>query len=203
MAGILKMLLPHRTFVKLQAMKVIQVSYTALEELESLIESEGYSEDFDYDGDGYLTQNDYHFLWDLFYLHYDEFVGADKYYYLDSKPSNWNTNYTSYYTKNGSTYAQVPSASTAPTFQQNKYYAKYDNPNLISLLHLKGLASSGGFETLYNVTGNGNQVIDNMDQIVMTRWLLYGKTANPYQSSYDEWKAGQNSLLSSDDTQAS
>ena len=40
-----------------------------------------------------------------------------------TEPDDWSTNYTSYYTKNGSTYEQVTGV-TAPTFVANTYYEK-------------------------------------------------------------------------------
>lgn len=42
---------------------------------------------------------------------------------LTSAPSDWSTNYTTYYTKSGTNYTQVTGAS-APSFETNKYYEK-------------------------------------------------------------------------------
>lgn len=44
---------------------------------------------------------------------------------LNSQPSNWETNYTDYYTKSGLVYSRV-SGSAAPTFAPNTYYS-YDD----------------------------------------------------------------------------
>lgn len=41
---------------------------------------------------------------------------------LTSEPSDWATNYTNYYTKNGSAYTKVSDA-TAPTFASDTYYS--------------------------------------------------------------------------------
>lgn len=49
-----------------------------------------------------------------------------RYELLTEKPSDWNSNYTSYYTKSGSTYSAV-TGGTAPTFAINTYYTQYDD----------------------------------------------------------------------------
>lgn len=49
-----------------------------------------------------------------------------RYELLDTQPIDWTTNYTSYFTKSGSTYNAVTGAA-APTFATNTYYSKYDD----------------------------------------------------------------------------
>lgn len=49
----------------------------------------------------------------------------ERYILLSSKPTDWETKYSSYYTKNGNSYSHV-SGSSAPAFTGNTYY-KYDN----------------------------------------------------------------------------
>ena len=60
--------------------------------------------------------------------HYDEYVtieGAeDQYWLTTAQPSDWSTNYTSYFTKSGNTYTAV-TGDTAPTWAANTYYSKY------------------------------------------------------------------------------
>lgn len=60
--------------------------------------------------------------------HYDEYVtieGAeDQYWLTTAQPSDWSTNYTSYFTKSGNTYIAV-TGDTAPTWAANTYYSKY------------------------------------------------------------------------------
>lgn len=41
-----------------------------------------------------------------------------------SQPSDWTTNYTSYYTKTGDTYTAVPAGTGAPTWVASTYYTK-------------------------------------------------------------------------------
>lgn len=40
------------------------------------------------------------------------------------QPADWSTNYTSYYTKSGSTYTAVPEGTGAPTWAHDTYYTK-------------------------------------------------------------------------------
>lgn len=40
------------------------------------------------------------------------------------QPNDWTTNYTSYYTKSGSTYTAVPEGTGAPAWTSNTYYKK-------------------------------------------------------------------------------
>ena len=60
--------------------------------------------------------------------HYDEYVtieGAeDQYWLTTAQPSDWSTNYTSYFTKSGNTYTAV-TGDTAPAWAANTYYSKY------------------------------------------------------------------------------
>ena len=49
---------------------------------------------------------------------------GDTYTLLSTEPAGWEDNYTSYYTKEGKTYALVPSGDSAPTFATNTYYSK-------------------------------------------------------------------------------
>lgn len=44
------------------------------------------------------------------------------YYLTLEQPSNWATNYTSYYTKSGTTYTPIPSGTSAPSWAPNTYY---------------------------------------------------------------------------------
>ena len=59
---------------------------------------------------------------------YDEYVTIegpeDQYWLTTAQPSDWSTNYTSYFTKSGSTYTSVTGA-TAPTWASSTYYSKY------------------------------------------------------------------------------
>lgn len=48
----------------------------------------------------------------------------DIYTLTSSQPADWSTNYTSYYTKSGSTYTAVPSGTSAPLWAANTYYSK-------------------------------------------------------------------------------
>ena len=59
---------------------------------------------------------------------YDEYVTIegpeDSYWLTTAQPSDWSTNYTSYFTKSGSTYTSV-TGDTAPTWASSTYYSKY------------------------------------------------------------------------------
>ena len=61
--------------------------------------------------------------------YYDEYVtiktSEDKYWVTTSAPADWATNYTSYFTKSGSTYTPVPAGSGAPTWAAGLYYSPY------------------------------------------------------------------------------
>lgn len=63
-----------------------------------------------------------------------------KYTLLTSEPDNWATTYTSYYEKDSSgNYVAVPSGTSAPTWEQNKYYEKG-----ATTLNIKYYASHNG-----------------------------------------------------------
>lgn len=47
---------------------------------------------------------------------------APQYTLLEIEPSDWSTNYTSYYTKDGNTYTPVPEGASAPTWVAETYY---------------------------------------------------------------------------------
>lgn len=47
----------------------------------------------------------------------------DTYILMSAEPEDWSTKYTSYYTKSGASYTAVTGGS-APTWEENKYYAK-------------------------------------------------------------------------------
>ena len=50
---------------------------------------------------------------------------VETYTLLTEEPDDWDSNYTSYYTKSGEDYVPVPAGSgTAPTFTENTYYKK-------------------------------------------------------------------------------
>ena len=49
-----------------------------------------------------------------------------RYTLTDSQPSDWSSNYTSYYTKSGSDYTAV-TGSSAPAWAANTYYQRYDD----------------------------------------------------------------------------
>ena len=59
-------------------------------------------------------------------LEWDNLTGGDVYVCTESKPLNWDTNYTSYYTESGGTYTPVPSATNPPSWSANTYYKKVD-----------------------------------------------------------------------------
>ena len=51
--------------------------------------------------------------------------GCVRDYMLGKEPDDWDSNYTSYYTKSGEDYVPVPAGSgTAPAFAQDTYYKK-------------------------------------------------------------------------------
>lgn len=54
----------------------------------------------------------------------DELPVAYVYVLTTSEPSDWETNYTNYYTKSGNDYIPVPAGSGAPEWQSNTYYSK-------------------------------------------------------------------------------
>ena len=59
-------------------------------------------------------------------IEWDNLTGGDVYVCTESKPLDWDTDYTSYYTESSGTYTPVPSATNPPTWAANTYYKKVD-----------------------------------------------------------------------------
>lgn len=55
---------------------------------------------------------------------WDSGTTTDVYTVTTSQPSDWTTNYTDYYTKEGNVYTKIPAGSGAPTWEASTYYKK-------------------------------------------------------------------------------
>ena len=81
----------------------------------------------------------------------------DVYILQSSEPNDWSSNYTSYYTKSGSTYSAV-SGGTAPIWTANTYYTKSTSSTFREILGTRTEDSSIEFnadvETTTDIRGN-------------------------------------------------
>lgn len=82
----------------------------------------------------------------------------DTYYVQTTEPSDWSTNYTSYYTKSGNTYTAVPAGTGAPTWVTNTYYTKVTSSVVREILGTRTEDSSieynSEIETTTDILGN-------------------------------------------------
>ena len=64
--------------IVLKPVKVVMFSVDALEECADLVRKDGYTSNYDLNGDGYLTSADYDLLYAKFYDKYDTWTAAGK-----------------------------------------------------------------------------------------------------------------------------
>jgi hypothetical protein len=75
------------------------------------------------------------------------YVGVDK------EPADWNTSYSTYFTKSGDTYSPV-SGSTAPAFSESTYYKKVDRELLGKRTEDSSIEYNPDIATSTDILGN-------------------------------------------------
>ena len=100
-----------------------------------------------------------------------------------AEPSDWSTNYTSYYTKSGDTYTPV-SGDTAPTWAANTYYERLVPAQTVTLK-----AVIADFDTFYSGYASGYAAINSHHAAVVVHgfnnvvWNKTNTTAGGYVNS--------------------
>lgn len=100
-----------------------------------------------------------------------------------AEPSDWSTNYTSYYTKSGDTYTPV-SGDTAPTWAANTYYERLVTAQTVTLK-----AVIADFDTFYAGYASGYAAINSHHVAVVVHgfnhvvWNKTNTTAGGYVNS--------------------
>lgn len=100
-----------------------------------------------------------------------------------AEPSDWSTNYTSYYTKSGDTYTPV-SGDTAPTWAANTYYERLVPAQTVTLK-----AVIADFDTFYAGYASGYAAINSHHAAVVVHgfnnvvWNKTNTTAGGYVNS--------------------
>ena len=108
-----------------------------------------------------------------------------------AEPSDWSTNYTSYYTKSGDTYTPV-SGDTAPTWAANTYYERLVPAQTVTLK-----AVIADFDTFYSGYASGYAAINSHHAAVVVHgfnnvvWNKTNTTAGGYVNSLiHKWLVG-------------